>query len=88
MYDTINIIPRPFTNSSEAPSSKPSIFPYIISSVNHSDGPTSLLYNVPSDIMYIDPSIVWLAEIECTLLSTFWVIVIFDVCSVKNWVRI
>ena len=31
---------------------------------------------------------IWLAEIECTLLITFWVIVKFDVCSVKNWVRI
>ena len=30
----------------------------------------------------------WLAETECTLLSTFWVIVKFDVCSVKNWARI
>ena len=29
----------------------------------------------------------WLEEIECTLLSIFRVLVKFDVCSVKNWVR-
>ena len=34
----------------------------------------------------VEPS--WLAGKEYTLLSIFWVIVEFDVCGVKNWVRI
>ena len=38
------------------------------------------------EIVCVSP--LWLAEIECTLLITFWVIVKFDVCGVKNWSRI